>query len=101
LNDEQLQPTSRLRRSVAWRNIPPMKAIEVTGTVDAQHRLTLDQPLPADISNRVRVIILVPEDGEIDERAWYAAAAKNPAFEFLRESAEDIYTAKDGKPFHD
>lgn len=77
-----------------------MKAIETTGTVDAEHQLHLDQPIPVDGPNRVRVIILVPEDGDIDEQSWLSAAAKNPAFDFLREKTEDIYTVNDGKPFH-
>jgi hypothetical protein len=28
-------------------------------------------------------------------------AAKNPAFDFLKEPEEDIYTPADGKPFDD
>ena len=28
-------------------------------------------------------------------------AETNPAFDFLKEKAEDVYTRADGKPFHD
>jgi len=49
----------------------------------------------------VRVIILYPETEDIDETEWLYAASKNPAFDFLREPGEDIYTANDGKPFDD
>jgi hypothetical protein len=77
-----------------------VKAIETTGTVDAQHRLLLDEPLPVAGPTRVRVILL-PEDADIDEKEWLYAAAANPAFDFLKESEEDIYTSKDGRPFHD
>jgi hypothetical protein len=40
-------------------------------------------------------------DGDISESAWTKAAATTPAFDFLKDAAEDIYTAADGKPFHD
>jgi hypothetical protein len=78
-----------------------MNAIETTGVVDAQHQLHLDEPLPLPGQSRVRVIVLVPELEEFSETAWAKAAAANPAFDFLKEAAEDVYTVKDGKPFHD
>jgi hypothetical protein len=76
-------------------------AVETTGTVDKEHRLVLDEPLPIEGPSRVRVIILLPEDTDIDEKLWVQAARSNPAFEFLTDPAEDIYTAADGKPFSD
>ena len=81
--------------------IPVMNAIETTGVVDAQHQLRLDEPLPIAGQSRVRVIVLVPEAADISESAWTTAAASSPAFDFLKDAAEDIYTAADGKPFHD
>jgi hypothetical protein len=78
-----------------------MNAIETTGVVDAQHQLRLDQPLPIAKQSRVRVIVLVPEAGDISEAAWTRAAAASPAFDFLKDAAEDVYTTADGKPFHD
>ena len=78
-----------------------MNAIETAGVVDAQHQLRLDEPLPIADKSRVRVIVLVPEDADISEATWTRAAAASPAFDFLNEAAEDIYTAADGKPFHD
>lgn len=42
-----------------------MKAIEVTGRIDAQGNLVLDQPIQGtDYPHRVRVIVLVPEAAE-------------------------------------
>jgi tetratricopeptide (TPR) repeat protein len=41
------------------------------------------------------------EEGEIDESEWLRAAATNPAFDFLKEPEEDIYTLDDGKPFNE
>jgi hypothetical protein len=43
------------------------KTIETTGTVDAQRQLVLDEPLPIVGPTRVRVIILLPEEDDIDE----------------------------------
>jgi hypothetical protein len=78
-----------------------MNAIETTGVVDAQHQLRLDEPLPIPGQSRVRVIVLVPEVEDISEKAWTKAASASPAFDFLKNAVEDIYTAADGKPFHD
>jgi hypothetical protein len=77
------------------------KAIETTGTIDAQRQLVLDRPLPVVGPTRVRVIILLPEEADIDEMEWLQAAVANPAFDFLKEPEEDIYTLADGRPFHD
>ena len=77
------------------------KAIETTGTIDAQHHLVLDGVLPITGPTRVRVIILVPEETDINETEWLQAAAANPAFYFLKDSEEDIYTLSDGRPFYD
>lgn len=41
------------------------------------------------------------ESGDLTEAAWLRAAAQNPAFDFLREQGEDIYTIADGKAFRD
>jgi len=79
----------------------PMKAIEVTGTVDKQGQLHLDEPLSILGPRRIRVILLFPEEADIDEREWLQAAVNNPAFDFLKDPAEDIYTLTDGKPFYD
>jgi len=78
-----------------------MNAIETTGIVDSQHQLRLDEPLPIAVQSPVRVIVLVPEETDISENAWTKAVAASPAFDSLKDAAEDIYTATDGKPFHD
>jgi hypothetical protein len=78
-----------------------LKALEVAGTIDEKQRLHLDEPLPIVGPSRVRVIILIPEEAEVDEEEWLRSAAMNPAFDFLKEPEEDIYTLADGKPFHD
>ena len=78
-----------------------IKAIETKGTIDARRRLVLDEPLHVVGPTRVRVIILLPEEADIDEMEWLRAAAANPAFDFLKEPEEDIYTLADGRPFYD
>ncbi len=44
-----------------------MRAVEVTGTIDRQGHLLLDQPFDVDISSRVRVIVLFSEPTENTE----------------------------------
>lgn len=77
------------------------KVIETTATIDANRQLVLDEPLPVGGPTKVRVIILLPEEAEIEEKDWLHSATANPALDFLKEPEEDIYTLSDGKPFHD
>ena len=77
------------------------KAIETTGTINAKHHLVLDETLSITGPTRVRVIILVPEESDINETEWLQAAAANPTLDFLKDPEEDIYTLSDGRPFYD
>lgn len=78
------------------------RAIETTGVLDEAGRLHLDAPLEETVSQAVRVILLFEEDEEdIGERAWLRAVSRNPAFDFLRDPAEDLYTTEDGTPFEE
>lgn len=77
------------------------KAIETTATIDAKRQLVLDEPLPIVGPKKVRVIILLQEEIDINEKDWLKLANINNAFDFLKEPEEDIYTPSDGKPFHD
>ena len=78
-----------------------LKAIETTGTIDEERQLHLDEQLTGVGPGRVRVIILVPDETDVEEREWLRAASTNPAFDFLGDPEEDIYKAVDGKPFDD
>jgi hypothetical protein len=79
-----------------------LAAIEMTGTVDEQHRLRLDETLPVSGPMRVRVIVLYPlADEGIAEDEWLRAAALNPVFQGLDSPGEDIYSLEDGEPFRD
>ncbi|MFA5806454.1 MAG: hypothetical protein WC879_17620 [Melioribacteraceae bacterium] len=77
------------------------KAIETTATINFNRQLILDEQLPIVGPTKVRVIILLPEGVDIDEKEWLRSASVNPAFDFLKEPEEDIYTLADGKPFYD
>jgi hypothetical protein len=77
-----------------------LRAIETTGMVDDHRQLRLDEPLPITASGKVRVIVLISEE-DAEDREWLRAAATNPAFEFLGDPEEDVYTPDDGRPFGD
>lgn len=77
-----------------------MKAIEMVGTIEEGGRVRLDEPVPAAVGERVRLVVLVGED-EANEQEWLRAAARGGAFEFLNAPEEDLYTLRDGKPFDD
>ena len=72
-----------------------MKAIELIGDVDDQHRLQARVPeeVPAGL---VRLIVLVPEEDETGA-AWAHGIATEWADE-LRDGRQDIYTLQDGQP---
>ena len=72
-----------------------LKAIETTGTIDARCQLVLDEQIHVSRPTKVRIIILFPEEADIEEKEWLRAAATNPAFDFLKEPEEDIYDVVD------
>ncbi len=77
--------------------------LETTAIVsENRQQLLLESALPIYGSKRVRVIVLYEaDDSELNEAEWLQAVAKNPAFDFLNDPAEDIYSLSDGEPFHD
>ena len=72
-----------------------MKAIELVGDIDEQHRLKAQVPEEFPVGP-VRVIVLIPEEDEAGP-AWTRGVAKEWADE-LADSREDIYTLDDGQP---
>ncbi|OCQ99293.1 hypothetical protein BCD67_08605 [Oscillatoriales cyanobacterium USR001] len=46
-----------------------MKALKVMGTIDEQGQLTLDRPLRTDKNSRVEVIVLIPEEADLDDKS--------------------------------
>jgi len=73
-----------------------MRAIEINAKTDIHGHLKLNYPLHKSEQN-VRVIILVDEE----EQLWLNAVSSNPAFDFLKEPEENIYSMNDGEPFND
>lgn len=78
-----------------------LSAIELSGTINENHQIQLDEPLPIEASKRVRVIVLYSTDEDISVKEWVHAATRCSVFDFLDDPAEDIYTLEDGKPFSD
>ena len=76
-----------------------MKAIEKNFKTDSKGNLKLDIPLTTKERN-VRVIILLDEEDDNEEKIWLEAVSNNPAFEFLKDTSEDIYTLESGKQFN-
>jgi hypothetical protein len=72
----------------------PMKAIELIGDIDEQHRLRASVPkeLPA---GPVRLIVLLPEEDEAGS-VWAHGLAREWVDE-LRDSRQDLYTLADGQ----
>lgn len=79
-----------------------MRAIEINSKTDKYGHLKLDYKLGKSEQN-VRILILLDENTypEEDEKLWLNSVAKNPAFNFLNEPEEDIYSLKDGEPLND
>jgi hypothetical protein len=80
-----------------------MKAIEIKSKTDKAGILKINYKLNKRDSN-VRVLILLEEEESSEseeELICLKSISNNPAFEFLQDSAEDIYSLKDGEPFHD
>ena len=73
-----------------------MKAIEITGSINEQGNVELDQPLTPTKATRFRGILLFPELDDAQE--WSLAALKTSTIDVFNDSEEDIYTLEDGKP---
>jgi len=72
-----------------------MKAIELLGEIDDQHRLRVQVPegFP---TGSVRLIVLAPEEDEAGV-AW-SRGISSEWFDELNDSRQDIYTLNDGEP---
>ncbi len=75
-----------------------MRAIEATGILNTQGQLQLDMPRPQAKPSRVRIIMPISDDDDLNPGEWENAIATNPRFAFLNDPEEDIYTLEDGKP---
>jgi hypothetical protein len=79
-----------------------MRAIEINSKTDKEGHLKIDYKLNKSNSH-VRVLILLDEDitDLEEEKLWINSISKNPAFNFLMEPSEDIYSLEDGEPIND
>lgn len=78
-----------------------MKAIEINSKTDKKGHLKIDYQLDKSDSN-VRLLILIDDNSDNDEEEiWIEAISSNPAFDFLMDNSEDIYSINDGEPFND
>jgi hypothetical protein len=78
-----------------------MHAIERTGRIWEDGTVTFDEPLNLPPVDHARFLILLPDESDIPEHEWRRFLARNSAFEFLNNPAEDIYSLSDGVPFRD
>lgn len=77
-----------------------MKAIELSGEIDKDGNLKV-APVLSSRNRRVKVIILLAENEEAEDTTWLEFASSNPAFDFLKDPAEDIYTLSHRRPLND
>ena len=78
-----------------------MRAIEIVSKTDKTGLLKINYKLDKSESN-VRVLILLDDDNEQeDEKLWMRSISRNPAFNFLNDPAEEIYSLNDGEPLND
>jgi len=79
-----------------------MKSIEINTKTDKEGHLKINYPLNKK-DKKVRVFILLDEQNDdIDEeKKWLNSIQSNPAFDFLKEPSENIYTLTDGEPFNE
>ena len=75
--------------------MPIMKAVELRGEIDDQHRLHADVPQSLPVGS-VRVIVLISEEDEAGA-AWATGVSSEWSAE-LSDPAQDIYTLNDGHP---
>ena len=79
-----------------------MKPLKVMATIDEQGQLTLERPLITDKNSRVEVIVLIPEEADLDDssqaevladfrQAWHEAmTGQTISVAQLWEGLEDV-----------
>lgn len=78
----------------------PLTAIELSGRINEFHQLELDTIMPVRGPKRVRIIVLFQSDSDDGEEEWIHSAMCNPAFDYLKDPQEDVYSISDGKPLN-
>lgn len=75
-----------------------MKTIEIRSKTNKKGLLKLDLGMK-EADKNVKVLILL-EDEINEENDWLKVISNNPAFDFLKEEEEDIYSLEDGKKYN-
>ena len=75
-----------------------MKAIEIISKTDKKGHLKINYPLNRPDS-KVRILLLV-EDEQDEEIRGLTSILNNPAFDFLANEGENIYSIADGEPIN-
>ncbi|MCK9462261.1 MAG: antitoxin family protein [Proteobacteria bacterium] len=75
-------------------------AIYENGVLRPLHKLSMTE------GQRIRIVLEraskdEPSDADESESEWLRAVSRNPAFAFLSDPEEDIYTFEDGAPLDD
>ena len=77
-----------------------MTAIELKSRTNRTGNLKIDFNLGIPEID-VRILILYEDRiNSEEELAWHNSISKNPAFDFLNDPDEDIYSITDGEPFN-
>lgn len=73
-----------------------MRAIEIKSKTDHAGHIKLDYQLGRSDQN-VRILIILEDESyeQEEEKLWIDSLTKNPAFNFLNEPEEDVYSLKD------
>lgn len=78
-----------------------MKTIELESKTDSVGVLRVSYPLHKK-DKKVKVIIMYDDSEPVhEENLWLKFASQNPAFDFLNDESDDIYSLDDGKPLDD
>lgn len=72
-----------------------MKAIKIKSKTNKKGHLKLDLGFK-EADKNVKVLVLLEEEIN-DENDWLKVVSNNPAFDFLKEEEEDIYSLEEGK----
>jgi hypothetical protein len=76
----------------------PMKAIEVTGSVNEAGYVAFDRPIANAKPLRFRGILLLPDSIDLQDEEWSPSAISASVRDLLDDPEEDIYTLEDGEP---
>jgi hypothetical protein len=78
-----------------------MKAIEIESKTDSKGFLKVSYPLNQK-EKKVKVIIMFDDTQDEDEEMlWMKTVSKNPAFDFLNDEVENVYSFEHGEPIDD